>query len=74
MRVVDRTKVVLLVVLSFGCDCDGVVASGLDRPVQQAEIFDPETETWKRMASSNNPRTYHNTAMLMPDGRVLVDE
>ena len=25
-----------------------------------------------RMATANNPRTYHNTAMLLPDGRVLV--
>ena len=24
------------------------------------------------MATANNPRTYHNTAMLLPDGRVLV--
>lgn len=60
-------------VMAFsGGDRDGVVAPGLDRPIKQAELFDPESETWKPMASGNNPRTYHNTAILMPDGRVLV--
>ena len=60
-------------VMAFsGGDRDGVVAPGLDRPIKQAELFDPETETWKPMASGNNARTYHNTAILMPDGRVLV--
>ena len=60
-------------VMAFsGGDRDGVVAPGLDKPIKQAELFDPESETWKPMASGNNPRTYHNTAILMPDGRVLV--
>lgn len=60
-------------VMAFsGGDRDGVVVPGLDRPIKQAELFDPESETWKPMASGNNPRTYHNTAILMPDGRVLV--
>lgn len=60
-------------VLAFnGGDRDGVVAPGLDKPIKQTELFDPESETWKPMASSRNPRTYHNTAILMPDGRVLV--
>lgn len=60
-------------VMAFsGGDRDGVVAPGFDRPIKQAELFDPETETWRPMASGNNPRTYHNTAILMPDGRVLV--
>ena len=60
-------------VMAFsGGDRDGVVAPGLDRPIKEAELFDPESETWRPMASGNNPRTYHNTAILMPDGRVLV--
>jgi hypothetical protein len=40
--------------------------------VRRAELFDPVSETWKAVAEANNPRTYHNTAMLLPDGRVLV--
>jgi hypothetical protein len=55
-----------------GADRDEVVLPGLGVPVQRAERFDPATETWTAMATANNPRTYHNTAMLLPDGRVLV--
>ncbi len=36
-----------------------------------AEIWDPVTETWKTMASMRDPRMYHSTALLLPDGRVL---
>jgi hypothetical protein len=60
-------------VMAFsGADRDEVALPGLGIPVQHAERFDPATETWKRMATANHPRTYHNTAMLLPDGRVLV--
>jgi hypothetical protein len=60
-------------VMAFsGADRDEVVLPGLGVPVQQAERFDPATETWTRMASAHNPRTYHNSAALLPDGRVLV--
>lgn len=55
-----------------GADRDEVALPGGGVPVRQAELFDPVTETWKPMASANHPRTYHNTAMLLPDGRVLV--
>jgi hypothetical protein len=36
-----------------------------------AERFDPETETWSTMACMAEPRMYHSTAALLPDGRVL---
>src|SRR5262249_42199577 len=55
-----------------GADRDGVVSPGLDVPVVVAERFDPGTETWRPMATQHHTRTYHNTALLMPDGRVLV--
>ena len=51
---------------------DGVVLTGLEGAIIQAERFDIETETWKPMALAHRERTYHNTAALMPDGRVLV--
>lgn len=39
--------------------------------VAEAEIWDPGTGDWTPMASSQVPRMYHSTAMLLPDGRVL---
>lgn len=55
-----------------GADRDEVATPGLGVPIRQAERFDPITQTWVRMATANNARTYHNAAMLLPDGRVLV--
>jgi hypothetical protein len=40
-------------------------------PVGLSELFDPETETWTAMASQNTNRTYHSTAILLADGRVI---
>jgi len=60
------------VMLFSGADRDGVVAPGLDVPVTVTERFDPKTETWRPMATQHRTRTYHNTALLLPDGRVLV--
>jgi len=37
-----------------------------------AEIWDAETETWSTMSNGQKARTYHETALLLPDGRVLV--
>ena len=60
-------------VMAFsGSDRDHVAAPGMEFPVKQAELFDPVTETWKPMASGDHPRTYHNSAALLPDGRVLI--
>ena len=41
-------------------------------PVFVAEMWDPATEGWTRMASGIVPRLYHSTAVLLPDARVLV--
>lgn len=38
----------------------------------EAEMWDPATETWTTMASMHDLRMYHSTALLLPDGRVLV--
>ena len=40
-------------------------------PVFGAELYDPGTDTWTRLAAQRGPRTYHSTALLLPDGRVL---
>ncbi len=39
--------------------------------VKSAELYDPATGKWKLMASQQVQRTYHSTALLLPDGRVL---
>jgi len=40
--------------------------------VLEAELWSPITETWTVMAAMQTPRMYHSTALLLPDGRVLV--
>ncbi|HEY7310523.1 MAG TPA: Ig-like domain-containing protein [Gemmataceae bacterium] len=40
--------------------------------VYQAELWSPVTQTWTQMASEQEPRLYHSTALLLPDGRVVV--
>lgn len=60
-------------VMAFsGSDRDEVQTPGTEFPVKQAEMFDHESQTWKPMATATRPRTYHNTAVLLPDATVLV--
>ena len=40
--------------------------------VRQAEMWSPATQQFSRLASMVAPRLYHSTALLLPDGRVLV--
>jgi hypothetical protein len=68
-------------VLAFsGASVDEVVGPGGGMPVRQAELFTPTYDgtgkptggTWTALASASRDRTYHNGAVLLPDGRVLV--
>jgi hypothetical protein len=36
-----------------------------------AEIWDPATGAWRKVASNSVNRSYHSTSLLLPDGRVL---
>jgi hypothetical protein len=47
-------------------------ATDLSGAVLQGEIWSPSTQKWTTVASMVTPRLYHSTALLMPDGRVLV--
>lgn len=40
-------------------------------PVEAAELYTPGTGKWTVMASQTAQRTYHSTAVLIPDGRVI---
>jgi hypothetical protein len=41
-------------------------------PAFQPEIFDPDTGTFTNGAWEDMPRSYHSTALLLPDGRIFV--
>jgi hypothetical protein len=40
--------------------------------VLPAEIWDPVTETWTTVAAMAEARMYHSSAVLLPDGRIVV--
>jgi PKD repeat protein len=40
--------------------------------VLEAEIWNPATEQWTTVAAMAEPRMYHSSAVLLPDGRIVV--
>jgi hypothetical protein len=44
----------------------------LGKAVLPAELWSPATAQWKTLAGMRTPRLYHSTALLLPDGKVLV--
>ncbi len=46
--------------------------AGVANAVLSAEIWSPDTETWRIVATMHAPRLYHSLALLMPDGRVWI--
>lgn len=55
-----------------GGDKNANVGLGTDMPVHQAELFDADSGRWRPLASATRDRTYHSSAILLPDGRVLL--
>src|SRR6202030_2569246 len=43
-----------------------------DFSVLAPELWDPVSQTFTQLAPMQTPRNYHSTAVLLPDGRVLV--
>ncbi|WP_416670615.1 galactose oxidase-like domain-containing protein [Egbenema bharatensis] len=41
-------------------------------PVMQAELYNPSTNQWKKLASMHVPRLYHAAAILLPSGEVMT--
>ena len=60
------------VVTFNGADKEETFVPGQEKAIRRAEIFNPRTNRWRRVAFSHRDRTYHNTAILLPDARVLV--
>ena len=60
------------VLLVNGGDADDVLDPGSAAAVRTPEIYDPRTGSWRTVAATARDRVYHNTAALLPDGRVLV--
>ncbi|MGH8975986.1 MAG: galactose oxidase-like domain-containing protein, partial [Acidimicrobiia bacterium] len=55
-----------------GGDKDEVIDPGTEIPVHVAEMYDPATGKWTDVAANTRDRTYHNSALLLPDMRVLL--
>ncbi|HVL91635.1 MAG TPA: galactose oxidase-like domain-containing protein [Actinomycetota bacterium] len=60
------------VVALGGADKDEVVDPGSGLPVRHAELFDPATRTWRKLARAARDRTLHHTAVLLRDGSILT--
>lgn len=58
------------VVAVNGAADDEVVFGGYEPPVRQAELWNGSE--WVPLSSGARDRTYHNSAILLPDGTVLV--
>jgi hypothetical protein len=52
-----------------GSDNDGTNSPTGTLPI---EMWDPATETWTTLGPLNVIRNYHSTAILLPDGRILI--
>ena len=50
----------------------GTAFNDLTKIVRAAEVWNPGTGVWTTLAIAQIPRAYHSTALLLPDGRVLV--
>ena len=55
-----------------GADRDEVVDPGVEIAVHTPELYDPRSGTWRKLSDHVRDRTYHNSALLLPDGRVLL--
>ncbi len=57
-------------VMVIGGNTDGINFSD-QYAVYPTEIYNPVTNSWRVVDSIDIPRTYHSTALLLKDGRVL---
>jgi hypothetical protein len=55
-----------------GADKDEVVDPGSESPVHTAEWYTPWDNKFHPLSDETRDRTYHNSAVLLPDGSILV--
>lgn len=55
-----------------GADRDELHTPGLEIAIRTPELYDPNTGAWTMLADQARDRTYHSSAVLLGDGRVLV--
>lgn len=68
------------VFVSSGADVDEVLAPGHESPIRSTELFTPTVDaagtytggSWAVVGDQARKRTYHNNAVLRPDGSVLI--
>jgi hypothetical protein len=58
------------VVALSGANRDEVILPGSETPVKQAELFNGKE--WIPLSNAGRVRTYHNSAILLADGSILV--
>ena len=61
------------VLVTGGTNASGFNSAPTSSAVLAAELWNPASPVeWKKLASMSHYRLYHTTALLLPDGRVLV--
>jgi hypothetical protein len=55
----------------YGVAKQGDFEASTSQAVHAAELWNPSTGQWRKLASQTIERNYHSTALLLPDGRVL---
>ena len=68
------------VFVSSGADVDEVLNPGNESPIRSTELFTPNVDAagryvggnWAVVGDQARKRTYHNNAVLQPDGSVLI--
>jgi hypothetical protein len=60
------------ILAAAGADKDEVIDPGVEVPVHVDELFNPATGQWTETAAHARDRTYHNSAIVLPDMRVLL--
>lgn len=59
------------VLVTGGSQGTGFSNVGQGQPVHTAELWDPSTGLWTKMADEKDDRCYHSVALLLPDGQII---